>query len=345
VLDSDSQAPTAAGGGVRDLLTVDGLTVSIGFETGLVPVIEDVYLQVRPGEIVGLVGETGCGKSMTALAILGLLPRVAHPTGSIRLAGRELIGLSERALRRIRGAQIGYVAHDATAALNPVLMVGRQITESIRAHTGVSRREARERACELLRSVGIPEPRARLFAYPHQLSGGMRQRVGIAIALAGDPRLVVADEPTTALDATVQAQIIDLLLSAAASRQASVLLISHDLRMVGGVTDRVNVMYAGRIVEQDTSGKVMRTPSHPYTSALLGSTPRIRGERSRRLTTIEGRPPDPRALPSGCRFHPRCPAARPACAEEEPLIDQVGSTVACWFPLIGDSHDASGSRR
>jgi oligopeptide/dipeptide ABC transporter ATP-binding protein len=315
------------------LLTARDLTVRVAFGRRRVPVVDGVGLRVGHGEIVGLVGETGCGKSMTALAILGLLPRVARPSGSIRLAGRELIGLPERELREIRGAHIGYVAQDATAALNPVLTVRTQLTEIIRAHAAVPRPEASDRATELLRSVGIAEPRARLAAYPHQLSGGMRQRVAIAIALACNPQLVVADEPTTALDATVQAQIIDLLLSAAGSRRASVVLISHDLQLVGAVASRVYVMYAGRIVEENLAREVMRSPMHPYTRALLQSTPRISGERARRLQAIEGRPPDPRAMPPGCRFHPRCPVGRPECTQREPMLGSVSPQAACWFPV------------
>jgi oligopeptide/dipeptide ABC transporter ATP-binding protein len=221
-------------------------------------------------------------------------------------------------------------------ALNPVLTVGAQICETIRAHAKVSRRAAFARAAELLRSVEIPEPTARLTAYPHQLSGGMRQRVVIAMAMACDPQLIIADEPTTALDVTVQAQIMEVLLAAAAERRASMLLISHDLRLVGAVTDRVNVMYAGRIVEQGRSRELMRAPSHPYTQALLVSTPRIRGQRVLRLPTIEGRPPDPRAMPTGCRFHPRCPRAQPKCPELEPSLGAVWPDAACWFPLRGE---------
>jgi oligopeptide/dipeptide ABC transporter ATP-binding protein len=309
------------------------LTVRIGFSSGWAPVVEDLRIRIGRGEIVGLVGESGCGKSMTALAILGLTPSVARVSGSILLGERELVGLSDREMRSIRGIHVGYVAQDATVALDPVITVGAQICEAVRAHTGASRREALARAADLLHSVGISEPKTRLAAYPHQLSGGMRQRVVIAIALSLDPELIVADEPTTALDVTVQAQIMDVLLSAAASRRASVLLISHDLRLVGAVTDRVNVMYAGRIVEQGKSRELMRSPSHPYTHALLESTPRVSGTRADRLHAIEGRPPDPRTMPAGCRFHPRCPEAQAKCRETEPSLGVVAPDAACWFPL------------
>jgi oligopeptide/dipeptide ABC transporter ATP-binding protein len=328
-----SVAPStpAARGPAQALLDARDITVSVATRAGWVDVVENVDLRLDAGEIVGLVGESGSGKSMTALAILGLVPPGARVSGSIRLAGAELVGLSHRAMRRIRGAQIGFVAQDATAALNPVLTIQTQIVETIRAHTPLTRAEAVDRAAELLRSVGIAEPRARLAAYPHQLSGGMRQRVVIAIALSCDPKVIIADEPTTALDVTVQAQIIDLLVSAAESRRMSVLLISHDLRLVSAATDRVSVMYAGRIVENRPAAALMRFPAHPYTRALLECTPRIRGRRA--LTAIEGRPPDPRAMPGGCRFHPRCPLARDRCREAEPLLEAGTSLAACWFPL------------
>ena len=340
-LASGGKKPGSSGG--NDLLAARGLTVTIATRRGRVPVVEGVDLRIGHGEIVGLVGESGCGKSMTALALLGLLPPVAAASGSISLAGRELVGASARQWRGVRGAEVGYVAQDATAALNPVLTVRTQLTEVMRAHSGLTRAEAARRAVGLLRSLGIAEPEARLAAYPHHLSGGMRQRVAIGIALACDPQLVIADEPTTALDATVQAQIIDLLLLAASSRQASVLLISHDLRLVGAVASRVYVMYAGRIVEENTAYAVMHQPEHPYTAALLRSTPRISGERVRRLQAIDGRPPDPRAMPKGCRFHPRCPSAQPVCAQREPVLGAVSSRAACWFPRSVTTADASAT--
>jgi oligopeptide/dipeptide ABC transporter ATP-binding protein len=299
-----------------------------------VTVVDEVSISIRAGEIVGLVGETGCGKSMTALAILGLLPGGATAAGSISLEGRDLIGLSDRELRRFRGARMGYVAQDPTAALNPVLTIGNQLREILLAHAVTSRREVREREAELLKSVGIAEPTARLRAYPHQLSGGMRQRVAIAIAMACHPALLIADEPTTALDATVQRQIIELLVDSARAQRASVLLISHDLRLIAAVASRVYVMYAGRIVETGSAAEVMNAPTHPYTQALLRSTPRLRAVHTGRLPAIRGRPPDPHALPPGCRFHPRCVARQPICAEREPLLGAVSARAACWFPLV-----------
>ncbi len=315
------------------LLEVAGLNVVIEKGGTRLSPVQDVSFTVRRGEVVGLVGESGSGKTMTALSVLGLLPRGARiSAGKVGFTGMDLSALPPHKMQRIRGREIGYVPQDATAALNPLLRIGTQLEETLHAHQRLDRKEAHNKAAALLSAMGIPDPVARLAAFPHELSGGMRQRVCIAIALSCDPVFVIADEPTTALDVTVQAQIIDLLVSAATERGAAVLLISHDLRMVATVTDRVMVMYAGRLVEVGVTEEVIRAPRHPYTEGLLLSTPRLMGPRLDRLIAIRGSVPNLGALPMGCRFHPRCAHARARCAEEEPLLDSETS-VACWFPL------------
>jgi peptide/nickel transport system ATP-binding protein len=313
------------------LLHVDGLRLEIATPRGTVVPSDDVSFAVAPGEVVGLVGESGSGKTMTALATMGMNPAACvRAAGRIVFEGRDVAAAGEAELRRLRGGRIGYVAQDATTALNPVLRVGTQIVETLRAHLDVDRSTARARAAELLRSVGIPEPEARLKAYPHELSGGMRQRVAIAIAISCEPRLVIADEPTTALDVTVQAQVVDALVHSARERGAAVLLISHDLGLISAVTDRTLVMYAGRLIEEGPTARVVRAPSHPYTEALLTATPRIRGAKADRLPAIPGRPPDLAAVPDGCRFAPRCAFAQERCRAEEPRLRD--GAPACWFP-------------
>jgi oligopeptide/dipeptide ABC transporter ATP-binding protein len=312
------------------LLEIDGLRVTVPSRDGPLAAVDGVSLSVGRGEIVGLVGESGSGKTLTALSALGLLPRgVEVAAGQIRFEDRDITHISDRARQELRGARIGFVAQDPSAALNPVLNVSVQITETIRRHLHLGRAAATNRAVELLHSVGIPEPRARLHAYPHELSGGMRQRVAIAIAIACDPHLLIADEPTTALDVTVQAQIVRLLLAAASTRGASVLLISHDLRLVATVADRILVMYAGKLVEHGSTAEIVRTPEHPYTSALLDSTPRVRVRTANRIEPISGRLPDLSDMPTGCRFHPRCRFADRRCDTEEP-VDQT--RALCWYP-------------
>jgi len=325
-----SALPVAHSSG-ETLLSVERLRVEIQTRRGTVVPSDDVTYAVSRGEVVGLVGESGCGKTMTALATIGLLPRRARiASGSIAFDGSELAGASEATLREVRGSRIGYISQDATAALDPVLKVRTQIEETLAAHLDLKGAAARERSVELLRSVRIPEPEARLDSYPHELSGGMRQRVAIAIALSCDPQLVIADEPTTALDVTVQAQVVELIASAARERGTAVLLISHDLGLVSRVTDRTMVMYAGRIVESGPTQQVTEGAEHPYTEALLAATPRVRAARLHRFPTIPGRPPDLAAPPSGCRFAPRCMHARERCRAEEPLLGPL--PVACWYP-------------
>jgi oligopeptide/dipeptide ABC transporter ATP-binding protein len=298
----------------------------------LVPV-DDVSLVVHRGELVALVGESGCGKSLSGLAIPRLLPdtaRLGRDT-SIAMHGEELAHLEEKAMRQWRGRRIAMVFQDPMASLNPVMRVGAQIGEAITAHQRVDSAEVRRRAIALLDEVGIADPAERVDAYPHQLSGGMRQRVMIAMALAGEPQLLIADEPTTALDVTVQAQILELLDRLRQERGLGVLLITHDLGIVAGRADRVMVMYAGRIVEAAATAPLFASPQHPYTRGLFASIPRIDSD-GERLVPIAGTVPPPDKWPAGCRFHPRCPMAIARCHTDRPPLDPIaeGHDVACW---------------
>jgi peptide/nickel transport system ATP-binding protein len=300
--------------------------------------VDGVSLALDRGETLALVGESGSGKSLTSLALLQLVPppgRVEHGS-AIRLGDTDVLSLQGEALRRIRGGRIGMIFQDPMTSLDPVFRVGDQIAEGIRAHFPVSKREARERAVTLLREVGIPDPAARADAFPHQLSGGMRQRVMIAIALAAEPEILIADEPTTALDVTVQAQILEVLDRLRAERGMAVLLITHDLGIVAGRADRVAVMYAGQIVEEATTAALFARPSHPYTQGLFASIPRLDGP-VERLHPIPGTVPSPAAWPSGCRFRPRCPHAFEPCVRE-PALREVGreQTMRCWLEVRGE---------
>jgi peptide/nickel transport system ATP-binding protein len=299
-------------------------------------VVRGASLDVRRGEVVGLVGESGSGKSLTALAVLGLVPPPGRiVAGSVRLDGAELRGLDERAYRAVRGARVGLVFQEPGAALNPVLTIGAQIVEAIRAHRDVSRRAARERALELLARLALPDPARRLRQYPHELSGGQRQRALLAIALAAEPELLIADEPTTALDVTVQAEVLDLLEELRRERGLAILLITHDLGVVARSCDRLAVLYAGEVVESGTTRELLASPAHPYTRGLLASLPRLgEGVERGRLSAIAGQVPSPDELPSGCPFHPRCPERLAHCA----------STIPPWVPLGGDGVDARGAR-
>jgi peptide/nickel transport system ATP-binding protein len=316
------------------LLEVSNLNIFFPQAHGppIVPV-DDVSFSVAPGELVALVGESGCGKTLTGLALPRLLPRGAELGAgtSIRFRGTELTALSEKELRAYRGRRIAMVFQDPMTSLNPVMKVGAQIAEAIHAHRKVSRRDARDRVLGLLAEVGIADPPARIDAYPHQLSGGMRQRILIAMALAAEPDLLVADEPTTALDVTIQAQILELLERLRESRRLGVLLITHDLGIVAGRADRVLVMYAGRIVESAPVNQLFAHPAHPYTRGLFASIPRLDATTTR-LTPIGGSVPRPDEWPAGCRFHPRCPVAVPKCFVERPLLELVATDqlAACW---------------
>ncbi|NED96950.1 ABC transporter ATP-binding protein [Phytoactinopolyspora alkaliphila] len=321
------------------VLAVRDLRVAFRTPLGLAQVVNGISYDVEPGKTLAIVGESGSGKSVGTLALLGLLPSgVANVDGSAVFAGRELIGLSEDQLRPIRGAGIGMVFQDPMTSLNPVLTVGRQIVEAIRAQGTASKGAARARAGELLAEVGIPDPASRLDAYPHQLSGGMRQRVMIAIALAGGPKVLIADEATTALDVTVQAQILELIQRLQEEHGTGVVWITHDLGVVAGIADHVLVMYAGRCVEEGNVDELFDRPVHPYTRGLLGAMPLVDDPRPARdrdpLATMPGLPPDPVALPPGCAFYPRCPVrADTRCADEvPPLVSVAGS---------GDAHRAA----
>jgi oligopeptide/dipeptide ABC transporter ATP-binding protein len=298
-----------------------------------VSAVDGVGFALHRGETLALVGESGCGKSLTSLSLLQLVPPPGRiePGSTIRLGETDVLGLQGESLRRIRGRRIGMIFQDPMSSLNPVFRVGDQIAEGILAHFEVSKREARERTVGLLREVGIPDPVSRADAYPHQLSGGMRQRVMIAIALAAEPEILVADEPTTALDVTVQAQILEVLDRLQAARGMAVLLITHDLGIVAGRADRVAVMYAGQIVEEADTARLFNRPSHPYTQGLFGSIPRLSGPIGR-LTPIPGTVPSPDAWPEGCRFRPRCPIVHPKSHEMPPLLSlDEGHRMRCWL--------------
>lgn len=316
------------------LLTVEDLRVSFATEDGVVRAVDGVSFDLAPGEILAIVGESGCGKSVTAQTLTGLTRSPnTRVTGSVTYRGQELTGLEEDALRGIRGEEIAMVFQDPMSSLNPVYRVGDQIVEMIRAHRDVSRKEAKQRAVELLGSVGIPNPHERVRSYPHEFSGGMRQRVMIAMALAVEPAVLIADEPTTALDVTVQAQILRLLADLNRDRDLAVVLITHDLGVVAEVADRVVVMYAGQIVEDGSLDDIFYAPSHPYTWGLLGSLARLDHPRTERLAQISGAPPSLLDPPSGCRFAPRCAFEFDRCAAPPPLAP--GGTVThldrCWL--------------
>jgi oligopeptide/dipeptide ABC transporter ATP-binding protein len=322
------------------LLSVEDLRVTFGRPGREQVAVDGVSLALSAGEVLGIVGESGSGKSLTALSILRLVP---SPPGrieakAIRFMGRDLLSLDERRMNEVRGADIAMIFQEPMSALNPVLTVGEQIAETLRIHEGMDRAAARLRSMELLNKVGISNPEQRLRQYPHELSGGMRQRVMIAIALACRPKLLIADEPTTALDVTIQAQILSLLRDLQRELGMAVLLITHDLGVVAQVVDRVAVMYAGRIVEQGTVGAVFERPSHPYTRLLMESIPSLDHDRDR-LPTIPGMVPSLANLPRGCRFHPRCPAAQPPCTERQPALIAVdpGHGAAC-IALTGYRH-------
>ena len=316
--------------GMSGLLSVRGLSVTLGTSAGRLPITRDISFDVKSGERVGIVGESGCGKSVTGLALLGLLPpRISSVEGQILLDGRDLNGLSERRLSRIRGREIAMIFQEPMSALDPVFTVGQQIGEAIRVHFKVGRREARERAVDVLARVGIPAPERRHDEYPHQLSGGMRQRAMIAIALACEPRLLIADEPTTALDVTIQAQIIDILLQLSDEAGMALLFITHDIGVVAETCQRVLTMYAGEVVENAATDDVLTAPLHPYTSGLMRSLPSL-GERKVRLPSIPGRVPTPGSMPEGCRFAPRCAFAQERCHSPQPMRRLVpGRSARC----------------
>ncbi|MDG4830939.1 ABC transporter ATP-binding protein [Solwaraspora sp. WMMD1047] len=325
------------------LLSVDDLTVDFPTEDGLVHAVRGVSYQLRRGEALGIVGESGSGKSVTSLAVMGLLPRTARISGSARLGDQELLGRTDDEMSRIRGRRIAMIFQDPLTSLNPVYPVGKQIAEAVLAHHRVARAAALDRAVELLDAVGIPLPKQRVHSYPHELSGGMRQRVVIAIAMANDPDVIIADEPTTALDVTVQAQVLEALEAAREQTGAALILITHDLGVIAGHADRVAVMYAGKLVESGSVDDIFYQPRMPYTLGLLGSLPRLDDDGRTRLTPILGAPPSLLNLPPGCPFTPRCPLARDRCEHDEPVLTGTGSAghlAACHFHAEVAGHAA-----
>jgi peptide/nickel transport system ATP-binding protein len=314
------------------ILEVRDLTVQFPSRRGVLTAVDSVSFSIAPGEVLGVVGESGAGKSMTGLAVIGLLEPPGRITaGQVLLEGRRIDNLRHEELRRIRGRKIGVIFQDPLTSLNPLYTIGQQLEETILTHLELSPRAARERALSLLREVGIPAPEARYRNYPHHFSGGMRQRVVIALALAAEPRLLIADEPTTALDVSIQAQIIALLKRLAAERGAAVMLITHDMGVIAETAHRVAVMYAGRLAEIGPVRDVIHSPRHPYTVGLMGSIPKL-GSQAKRLVQIEGAMPRLTAIPPGCAFNPRCPRRFERCVVERPELLPAGtSRAACWL--------------
>ena len=309
------------------LLQIHDLRVDFATDDGVVHAVRGIDLDVRDGEIVAVVGESGSGKSVCMLSVLGLHPKARTTvSGRIEWLGEDLLTASDERIRQVRGGEVAMIFQDPLTALNPVYSVGRQITEMIHAHRDITRAQARARAVEMLREVGIPQPETRVKNFPHEFSGGMRQRAMVAMALSCDAKLIIADEPTTALDVTVQAQVLELLASAAREGGRAMVLITHDLGVVAGLADRVAVMYAGRVVEEASVDELYARPAHPYTIGLLQSLPRVDGEGAERLVPIAGQPPSMLAPPSGCAFHPRCPIADPdaGCTTVDPALRAVG---------------------
>lgn len=330
---ADRSAGVSSHGG--PVLEVRDLRTHYFKAEGVVKAVDGVSFDIGEGEMVAIVGESGCGKTATALSLVDLVPNPPGKVvgGEVRYRSRDLRTLSDEQLRRVRGKEIGMVFQEPMVALNPVLTVGCQLTEPMFEHLGLSRAEAKARACELLSKVGIPDPEGQLSQYPFQLSGGMRQRLMIAIALSCEPHLIIADEPTTALDVTVQAQILELMKRLSVDLQVSFLVITHNLGIVARYADRVNVMYAGRIVEKGSTFDVFSSPRHPYTRGLVASIPRLDKPAKARLDAIEGQPPDLSEPIQGCAFAPRCRFAETRCRETYPKEISVdgGHTVCCWY--------------
>ncbi|MEH1123486.1 ABC transporter ATP-binding protein [Micromonospora sp. CPCC 206061] len=318
-------------------LQVRDLRVRFDTEDGVVRAVDGVSFSVERGKTLGIVGESGSGKSVTSLAVLGLHdPKRARTSGEILIGGRDIVGLAEEEVRRLRGRDVAMIFQDPLSALHPYYTVGRQIAEAYRVHhSGATRREARHRTVEMLDRVGIPQPERRADQYPHEFSGGMRQRAMIAMALVNDPDLLIADEPTTALDVTVQAQILDLLSDLQDDFDSAIILITHDLGVVSQVADEVLVMYGGRVAEHGSAQQVLRRPQHPYTWGLLSSVPSLHGDADADLVPIRGNPPSLINLPSGCAFHPRCPHATDRSRDDVPDLlpaAEPGHLVACHLP-------------
>jgi oligopeptide transport system ATP-binding protein len=323
----------------KPLLEVKNLKTWFYTPDGIVKAVNGVSFTLNEGEALGLVGESGCGKSVSAMSLMRLIPtppgRIVE--GEVIFDGRDLLKLNDEGIRRIRGNDIAMIFQDPMTSLNPVLTIGRQIGEALELHKGMNRDQSRQRTIELLELVGIPSARSRVDDYPHQFSGGMRQRVMIAMALSCDPKLLIADEPTTALDVTIQAQILDLIMQLRRELGMAVIMITHDLGVVAGVADKINVMYAGYIVESAPAEELFSKPRHPYTLGLLRSIPRIDEPRKEKLIPIEGLPPDLIDAPVGCPFVPRCTYKVDRCVEENPSLEPVepGHSIACWVDVTG----------
>ena len=344
-----SSAPTPSSpraGAGTPLLSVRELSVTFRRQ-GQTPftAVDGVSFDVQPGQTVGLVGESGCGKSVTSLAIMGLLPtRGNEVTGSVHLDGTDLLTLSDKQMRERRGRDVGMIFQDPLSSLNPVVPIGRQVTEVLERHKGMSRKEATPHARDMLKKVGIPDPDRRLKDYPHQLSGGMRQRALIAMALACEPRLLIADEPTTALDVTIQAQILALLRELVEETGTALIMITHDLGVVAGLCDEINVLYGGRLVERAERHDLFAQPRHPYTGGLLASVPSLDGERGARLNPVPGSVADNLPWTSSCAFAPRCASATDHCREATPDLALGGSrALRCFNPLAGDPSPAESA--
>jgi oligopeptide transport system ATP-binding protein len=337
---TEAETTTDNGSASRLLLEVDSLKVRFKTSRGTVKAVNGVSYELRAGDTLGIVGESGSGKTVAALSLMRLLPRGKRTIveGTVVLDGVDVTKLSSREIRRLRGKDFAMIFQDPLTSLNPALTIERQLTEALLEHEEIDRSEARERATQLLEVVGIPDADDRLYDYPHRFSGGMRQRVMVAMALACDPKLIIADEPTTALDVTIQAQVLDLLKRTVSERQAALILITHDLGVVAGMCRRVLVMYGGIVVEEAETTELFRAPKHPYTAALMGSVPRLDVPRDEELVTIKGQPPDSIHPPSGCPFAPRCSRVEEDCLTVVPPIEEVGTSaaphrVACFHPL------------
>nr|WP_239582683.1 ABC transporter ATP-binding protein [Bacillus tianshenii] len=320
------------------MLEVKDLQTHFKTENGVIPSVDGVSFSIKKGETIAVVGESGCGKSVTSLSIMGLIGATGSiEAGSILFEGKDLTKLSKKEMRKLRGNEIAMIFQEPLTSLNPLFTVGNQISESIRLHQGASKQEAKIKSIDMLRRVGIPRPEKVYSSHPHLLSGGMRQRVMIAMALSCNPKLLIADEPTTALDVTIQAQILELMKGLTRDFDTSIMLITHDLGVVAEMVDTVIVMYAGQVVEHTDVFTLFSSPKHPYTKGLLDSTPKIH-ERNEELLTIEGTVPTPAAMPKGCRFQPRCPYAMEKCMHEAPLLEETsaGHKVRCWLNEEGE---------
>ncbi len=325
------------------LLSVEGLTVRFPTEDGIVQAVRGVSYSLSEREVLGIVGESGSGKSVSSMAVMGLLPRTAQISGRIMFQGKDILAMRQPEQRSLRGRRIAMIFQDPMTALNPVYSIGDQLAEAVRSHEAINKKLALNRATEMLDLVGIPQPRERLGAYPHEFSGGMRQRVMIAMAVINNPDIIIADEPTTALDVTVQAQILEKLIEVKDAVNAAIILITHDLGVVAGMANRVLVMYAGRAVELGETLQVFGSPRMPYTAGLMGSMPSLEESQGGRLRPIPGAPPSLLNLPPGCPFSPRCPLVEQQCLDAEPALsgtDQQTHTAACHrWPVLADSDD------